>query len=85
MICIKCKFAQHSKDWECGEIYDVDENTQVRYITNSRIDGYPLFELVKGDLNSVLKGGIKITKTFKGSVEYIPTLVDDFNENLDKN
>lgn len=84
MICIKCKFVQHSKDWEYGEIYDVDENTQIRYITNSRIDGYPLFELVKGDLKS-LKNGIKITKTFTGSVEYVPTLLDDFNENLDKN
>lgn len=77
MICIKCKFAQHSKDWEYGEIYDVDENTQVRYIANSRIDGYPLFELVKGDLES-LKNGIKITKTFTGSVEQIPT-VDELN------
>ena len=83
MICIKCKFAQNSKDWEYGEIYDVDENTQVRYITNSRIDGYPLFELVKGELDLTKK--IKITKTFTGSIEYVPTLLDDFNENLDKN
>lgn len=74
MICIKCKFAQSLKDWECGEIYDVDENTQVRYITNSRIDGYPLFELVKGDVTSLVKNGITITKTFTGSVDCIQTI-----------
>ncbi len=74
----KCKFDK-AYYWESGKVYDIDENTQIMYIANSRIDNYPLFKLVKGDFDTI-KDGISLTLVEKltGSVKYIET--DYLNE-----
>jgi hypothetical protein len=74
----KCKFDK-AYYWESGKVYDIDENTQIMYIANSRIDNYPLFKLVKGDFDTI-KDGISLTLVEKltGSVKYIET--DHLNE-----